>query len=177
MENNFNNNQSPYVETSEPKRAVLKNDLLLFLCVAVSAILLILIGYYVFYLLRVDGAWPQLILFALLFAYGWWIYKKQLVCYRYTIGGSLFCVERTTGRKSRSETVLHLSDIRSVVPYPDMTRAGIKRTDRFFCGKKTDSVAILYRVSNEKRLLLVSLSPAGTERLKQAVKASVQKKK
>lgn len=172
MNTRSDNITGPYVEISQPKRAILKNDFLLFICVAISAIMLILIGYYVFYLLHIDGAWPQLILFVLLFLYGWWIYKKQLICYRYSIGTSLFCVERTTGKKSRSEAVIHLCDIRSVSQYSDAPGDTVKRTDNFFCGKKSDSVAIYYRVNNEKRLLLVSLSSTGTEHLKKAVKAA-----
>lgn len=163
---------TPYVETSVPKRALFKNDFVLFVFVVLSAFLLILSISYLFYVLSIDGLWPQLFTFALLLAYGWWIYKKQLVHYRYTVGGSLLSIERTVGRKSRSEAVIHLRDIRAILPMSSAKRESVKRADYFHCGRKRDATAILYRVNGEKRLVAVSLSPDGIAYLKQAVKTA-----
>ena len=145
------------MEVSAPKRRFVRSDAALYVLMLVAVLGVITAAN----ALSARFNWPRLIvqvtLYVVLLALGYVVYRKFLMAYRYTLTERMLSVDRIVGKKERSESSVHLSDITAIRPYAER-RGEAGKLRSLFMGKRADTLAVTVVAAGSRETLLLSPS-------------------
>lgn len=154
-----------YTEVAEPRRAVIKSDVVLWLVVVLGLFLLVFIGSFFSVALGVADGIVQLVTYFLLLGESYLLYRMRLISYRYALTERMLSVARILGRKERAEASLHLSDIARIRSGAELSRGQGGKWVRLYHGKRSETVALTYNIAGEERTMFLSLSDSMRKKL------------
>ena len=154
-----------YTEVAEPRRSIIKSDVVLWLLVVLGVILLVFIGSFFNVVLGAPNGIVQCVVYLLLLGEILVLYRVRLVSYRYALTERMFSVTRVVGKKDRPDANVHLADITRIRDASQLARGEGGKQSRLFHGKREDAVALTYRVGGEEKTLLVSITESMRKKL------------
>lgn len=163
-----------FMERAEPKRRFVRSDGALYVLLLICVFGVILLGNWLGAKYDLARFYVQISMYVLLLAAGYWVYRTQLVAFRYALTDRMLNVTRLVGRKERAEAHLHLSDITSVKPYAEAEKANLGKLRRLYAGTGQDLTAIVCREGGKTQTLLISLSKENLGKLIAAWKKSLK---
>jgi len=152
-------------EVAEPRRSIIKNDVVLWLVVVFGVLALVFIGSFCEVVLGVPSGIVQIAVYLILLGAILVLYRVRLVSWRYVLTERMFSVTRIIGKKERYDASIHLSDITQVRAASELVRGMGGKWTRLHHGKQEDSLAVTYRVAGAERTLLVSASESMRKKL------------
>lgn len=150
--------QTRHQETAEPPRRWIRSDVVLYVLVLIGVCAAIFYLSALVVVLELPLVVSQAALFVLLLVFGYLLYRKRLIRYRYTVTARMLSVDRLVGRRERPELSVHLTDITAIRAYPTLEDKRLK-CERLYLGKKANATAVVYRAGSGSAMLLLSLSP------------------
>ena len=163
-----------FLERAEPKRRFVRSDGALYVLLLIFVLGVILLGNRLAERLDWPRFYVQISLYVLLLAAGYWIYRTQLTAFRYMVTDRMLTVTRLVGKKERADAHVHLSDIKSIKPYAQLSEADEGKRLRLYTGRRADSVAVTVAEGGTKRILLLSLTGENRGKLIAAWKSSLK---
>lgn len=163
-----------FMERAEPRRRFIRSDGALYVLLLIFVFGVILSGNYVSARYEVPRFFVQLTLYALLLGLGYWLYRTQLVAFRYTVTDRMLSVTRLVGKKERADAHIRLSDIVSIRPFAELDAAKAGKLQRVYVGRRADALAVTYAAGGARSTLLLSPSEENTRKLIAAWKSSLK---
>lgn len=158
------------LERAEPKKRILASTGALYAALLIGVILVIVLGNDI----SARFHWPriivQLLLYGLLAALGYLIYRFRLTSFRYTLTERMLRIDRIVGVREVSQQRVRLADIRSIRRVSKHSPAAGGRVSRLYIGRKRDALALSYRADGGAGTLLLSPSEEFCDQLVQAWK-------
>lgn len=144
------------IEEQKPKRFLIKNDTLLFVCVAFSAVLLSFLISYICMITGIPYLWFSLGLYVFFGIITVWLYRSALVTFRYTLSERMLSAVRVIGKKESPEVQIHLSDITYVGRYSGKKSDG--KASKVGHGTGNNMLLVRYRSGRKTEACLLSVS-------------------
>ena len=152
------------METSSPKRRLIRSDGALYALLLVAVIGIIVAGNALNSRWNLPRLYVQGTLYAVLLLLGWLVDRYCLIGFRYTLTERMLRVERLVGKKVRADENVHLSDIAWIRPAASCA-GDIEKPRRVYTGRRADALAAQVCLAAKRYTLLVSASPEFTEKL------------
>lgn len=146
----------PYIEEQKPKRVLIKNDVVLFIVIAIGAILFGTLAAYACMVTGIPYIWFSLATYALFGVLAVWLYRSALVTFRYTLSSRMLTVERVIGKKVRPEAQAHLSDIIKTAGYRGKAADG--KAQKAGHGKPEEMLLVVWSVGRHTEQMLIGVS-------------------
>lgn len=155
------------MENASPKARVIRSKGALYVVLLLLAIGSIAAANALEERLQIPREYPQIALYALLLALGWYIYRFRLTTFRYTLTDRVFAIDRLTGQSERAEERFLLSDIFYIEAYAQAHSNGsrLKAIRNRSILPRRMSTVIRYRDDATERVLLISPSESLLEQL------------
>jgi len=161
-----------YTEVAEPRRKIIKSDVVLWLLTLLSVFALMFLGSFCTVVLGVADGTMQIAVYLILLFEILFLYRVRIVAFRYTLTERMFSVNRIVGKKDRPDANIHLTDITRIRDAAELVRGDGGKWNRLYHGKREESVAVTYRAAGAERTLLVSITETMRKRLVDQWKAA-----
>ena len=99
----------------------------------------------------------QLTLYLILFGLGYFVYRRYLVCFYYTLTDRMFSVDRIVGKKRRGDESVHLADVVAIRPYPQ-AQGDLGKLRKLYVDNKGKTLALTVVAAGKRFTLLISPS-------------------
>jgi len=115
------------IETATPKRRITRSVGAIYVALIVLIIGCISIGNLLYANWQIPRHITQPILYAMLAGFGYWIYRRHYLSYRYTLTNEMFAIEQIKGNGDQTIAAMELREIRNICGYVEKSCTG-KRT-------------------------------------------------
>ena len=152
------------IEKAVPKRRIVRSDGALYVLMLVLVIGVIAAGNALNARLGLPPLFVQLVLYVILLAAGYFVYRHCLIAFRYALTNRMLSVDRIIGKKIRGDENIHLSDIVAIRPFSEIAGdAGKLRA--LYVNRKRDALAVTVFAGGKRYTLLMSPSEEFTGKL------------
>ncbi len=145
------------MEKAAPRRQFVRSDGALYVLMLVLVIGVIVAGNALSALWGLPRLYVQLALYAVLIAVGYWVYRRCLVVFRYSLTDRMLTIDRIVGKKMRNDENVHLCDIVALRPF-DGTNRDTGKLRWLYVNRRRDTLAVT--VSTGGRRFTILMSPS-----------------
>lgn len=152
------------MEKVTPTRQFVRSDGALYVLLIFLVLGIIMAGNALSVLWNLPRLFVQLTLYVILIGIGYFVYRKCLIGFRYSLTDRMLGIDRIVGKKSRPEAGVHLSDIVAIRPFGEVAEETGK-VHGLYVNRKRDALAVIVSVGGKRQTLLINPSEEFTGKL------------